>query len=182
LNLLMMTALLSASSGVVRAEEPAACEAPIAVPGAFQVAWISPVNKRARNRSQLQVVRVGDLRAWVNQNGADQSRLLQGMGYVGPVGGRKAKKDWKVTIFDVQSEQLCRPVADAEAGADLLGAPVCSDDITRRLDRWETDCGYTLDRAEEDWARGLDTFRISWEQAASQGFCVMPLDRFLDGA
>jgi len=159
-----------------------ACEALVAVPGAYQVAWISPTRKRAGSRSQLQVVRVGDLRAWINQNGADQTRLLQGMGYVGPAGGRKAKKEWKVTIFDIQSEQLCRPVADAEPGADLLGAPVCSTDITRGLDRWESECGYTLDRAEEDETRGLDIFRISWEQAASQGFCVMPLERFIDGA
>ncbi len=164
--------------GVALADE---CEAPVAVPGTFQVAWISPVRKGARASTELQVVRVGDLRSWVNQHGADQTRLLQGMGYVGPAGGRKAEKDWKITIFDVRAEQVCRPVEGLEPGADWMGAPVCSEDLLRTVGRHESTCGYTLDRGAED-SRGLDTFRVRWEQASAQGFCVFPLERFLEGA
>lgn len=172
-------------AGAALADEPPECESLVAVPGSFQVAWISPVRKGARSSTQLQVVRVGDLRSWVNQYGADQTRLLQGMGYVGPAGGRRvwagrAEKDWKITIFDVQAEQICRPVEGVMAGADLMGAPVCGEELLRTVGRHESTCGYTLDRADD--SRGLDTFRVSWEQAAAQGFCVFPLERFLEGA
>ncbi|MGB0638714.1 MAG: hypothetical protein ACPGTU_05245, partial [Myxococcota bacterium] len=43
-----------------------------------------------------------------------------------------------------------------------------------------TGCGYIEDTQTKD--RSLDVFRVKWSDASSSGFCVMPLDRFLDGA
>jgi hypothetical protein len=68
------------------------CETLVAVPESLQVAWVSPARKRVGAGTDIQVVRVGDLRSWVRQNNADQLRVLQAMGYAGPDGGRKAEK------------------------------------------------------------------------------------------
>ena len=42
-----------------------------------------------------------------------------------------------------------------------------------------TGCGYSRDTGSG--SRGLDVLRVRWEDAAREGFCVMPLDRFLEG-
>jgi len=157
-----------------------ACEVAADVPDAVQVAWISPMNRKVRGSTALEVVRVKDLRAWVRTQGADQARLLQGMGMAPRGGGRVVDDDWKVTVFDVRSEWMCRPMEDTAGGEDLGGVPACEEPDAGRLRGHRhgyTGCGYTLDTAAS--TRGLDVFRISWESASSQGFCVMPLSRFL---
>jgi len=175
-----MVALMAALAPLALAYEPApGCEEVAAVDEALQVAWISPVRKRARAGADLEVVRVGDLRAWIRQEGADQTRLLQALGVVGAKGGGKASREYKVTIFDVEASGICRPVLGAAAGEVIAGVAACGEEMGR-LPARETGCGYSFDKLTED--RGLDTFRITWRDASAQGFCVFPLERFLEGA
>lgn len=157
-----------------------ACEAAADVPDAVQVAWVSPMNKKARGGTALEVVRVKDLRAWVRAQGADEARLLQGLGLAPRGGGAPVDWEWKITIFDVRAEWMCRPVEGAPGGEDMGGVPACEEPDAGRIRAHRhgyTGCGYTLDTAAS--TRGLDVYRISWESASSQGFCVMPLSRFL---
>ena len=150
------------------------CAAPNPVSGGLQVAWISPVRKRARSKKPLQVVRVGDLRAWVEDEGADQTRVLQGLGQVKKKPGWRAKRRYKVTLFDVNPGDLCRAIEDVPVGTDVAGVAACDE---LKTVRGESSCGWTVDTVTE--ARGLDTYRISWAEASVRGFCVFPLERFL---
>lgn len=180
--ILALLALLVVSAPSHAAE---ACGELAAPPDSLQVAWVSNLPKRVKNRTWLEVVRLSDLRAWMAANevdsGADALRLLQGLGMV----GRKASvaKEAKITIFDVQSEWLCRPLLDGVPGAELAGVSTCEEPQQGRISghgRGYTGCGYTLDTGAS--TRGLEVFRVTWETASAWGFCTMPLSRFLDGA
>jgi hypothetical protein len=160
-----------------------ACGTPTAVPASTQVAWISRRSRRVPSSKVIEVVRVSDLRAWIRENGADETRLIQGLGMASRKGGLAAKYPYKVTIFDVQAEWLCRPIPDGTDGADSYGVAVCSDNDAKAVKHHKpgyTGCGYSLDTAASN--RGLDVFRIRWSEASAWGFCVMPLDRFISGA
>jgi len=163
--------------GVARAEEPAPCPSLTAPPGDVQVAWVSPVRRHVRGRTVLSVVRVADLRAMIRSQGPDEPRTLQSLGLLGPRG--RTHRRWKVTIFDVQALDLCRPVEGVPEGEDADGLPACAGGRQTGASK-VTGCGQTLDRATGE--PGLDLFRIAWRDAARQGFCVMPLERFLGGA
>lgn len=171
----LLTALLFAPAAHAQA-----CEASADVPDALQVAWISPMEKKARGSSALEVVRVKDLRAWIRAQGADEARLLHGLGLTPRAGGAPVDWDWKITLFDVRAEWMCRPVEGATGGEDMGGVAACEEPDAGQIRAHRhgyTGCGYTLDTAAS--TRGLDIFRVSWESASSQGFCVMPLKRFL---
>lgn len=160
-----------------------ACQVVQEVPESLQVAWVSRASKRVRGGSVMEVVRVADLRAWIRDNGADKGRLLQGLGMAPRDATKKAAKDWKITIFDVRSEWMCRPIDGAPAAEDRSGAVTCDEKAAKPL--WShkkgySGCGYTLDTGSS--TRGLDVYRVTWGAAAAYGFCVMPLDRFLGGA
>src|SRR5690606_12316786 len=88
--------------------------------------------------------------------------------------GDALSRRWKVTLFDVRGADLCRPVADLEEPARLEGAVTCARGKPAGL---QDGCGFTVDRA--DGSRGLEAFRIRWEDAARDGFCVLPVDRFV---
>ena len=131
----------------------------------------------------MEVVRVSDLRAWIRTNGADTARVLQGLGMAPRNAARKASKGWKVTVFDVRAEWMCRPLEGKPAGEDRAGVVSCSEKAAKPTmghKKGFSGCGYTLDTGSS--TRGLDVDRVTWEAAASYGFCVMPLDRFLGGA
>ncbi len=172
LSVLLLAARLAAAEG--------ACE-PLAVPPeAVQVAWISPVRQRARAGTWLAVVRVADLRTWIRTRAPDQERLLQGLGIWGRRGGGPFRhRRWKVTVFDVRTALLCRPVEYATEVDTVDGVPACPSTGQTGV-RYDTGCGTTVDTATG--APGLDLFRIRWRDAAASGFCVMPLERFLSGA
>lgn len=151
------------------------CAAPNPVAGSLQVAWISPVRSRTRAKKPLQVVRVGDLRAWVDDHEADQTRVLQGLGQVKRKPGWRAKRRYKITLFDVNPGDLCRAIDDVPVGTDVAGVSACDE---LKTVRGESSCGWTVDTVTDQ--RGLDTYRIPWREASVRGFCVFPLERFLE--
>ncbi len=158
--------------GISAALGAAACEPLLAVPDTLQVAWVSPIARRARASSRLTVVRSADLRKWVQEQGRDPAAVLQGLGLVGRRGA--VRRSYKVVIFDVSAPALCSAVGNG-------AVPSCADDGPGRpwgvrRSAW-TACGYL--RSTSDGERSLDVYSISWESASQQGFCVMPLERFL---
>lgn len=180
----MIGAALPALLAAGAAAHASACEEVAAVPEVMQVAWVAPLGRRVGAATSLEVVRVSDLRALARTSGGDVGRLLQGLGIL----GRKARparveRGWQVVIFDVERDWLCRPVEDGVPGEVVGGVTTCDDpDLRPRPGHrkgW-TGCGYTLDTGAS--TRGLDVFRVEWQAAASNGFCLMPVDRFLAGA
>ncbi len=155
-----------------------------AIPESSQVAWISPVAKSVGMNTWVETVRVADLRAWIRENGTDQVRLLKGLGMVRTKGGKwAAKRAYKITIFDVQREWLCRPIEDATPGTLDHGVSVCEEKQQKGLwghKRGYTGCGYIEDTLSR--SRSLDAYRVRWGEASRWGFCVLPLERFLEGA
>lgn len=165
--------------GLARAQdtEGAACPDLAAPPEGLQVTWISPVRRHVRARTSLSVVRVANLRSLIDAQGPDPTRTLQALGLLGP--RAEVRRRWKVTLFDVQADQLCRPVEGVPEGEYADGLPACGGGRATGARR-VTGCGQTLDRATGE--PGLDQFQITWREASRQGFCVMPLERFLGGA
>jgi hypothetical protein len=159
------------------------CEDVKPTPSSLQVAWISPVGRTARPGKALEVVRVQELRGWIRANGTEQDQVLAALGML-ERGESAADVGYKITIFDVQSDWLCRPLADAEPGSDVAGVAACMERGDRHTDRDHRDgftgCGYTLNTYSS--SRGIDVFRVPWSDASAWGFCVMPLERFLQGA
>ena len=151
------------------------------VPDAVQVAWVSPLTKTVGAGSWLDVVRVADLRSYLSGKGVTPLRLLQALGVVNGKGrGRAAKKSYKVTIFDVRSTWLCRPLRSGAADKVVSGVAICAPRQQEGTRRSFTGCGYTRDTVTG--GRGLDTFKVRWRDASSGGFCVLPLERFAKGA
>lgn len=168
-------------SGLLLAPPSLACEAPRAIGDNVQVAWISPVRKTVGASAMLSVVRTADLRALVLTSQRDAAAVLRAIGLLGP--RQKLRGDYKITLFDVKAEWLCRPIPGAE-GELVGGLRRCEE---RHQDRdgsvqpkaW-TDCGYLVDVLSGK--RTLDLYRLEWRSAVTWGFCVMPLQRFLEGA
>jgi hypothetical protein len=159
-----------------------ACEPVDPLPDVTQVAWISPLNDDAGANTWLEVVRVSDLRAWIHAKGKEPDKVLHAVGMVGRKDTVDADDRYKITIFDVKKEWLCRPI-DGQEGVTVSGVPICEDRQQRALRGHRpgyTGCGYSLDTGAS--VRGLDVFRIEWSSASTLGFCTMPLERFLDGA
>jgi hypothetical protein len=159
-----------------------ACEALSAPPPVFQVAWVSPARARAGAGAWLEVVRVADLRRFVETQTPPLAteRFLQLLGLAGPKGLRWYQaSNWRITLFDVEADWLCRPVWGAEGGTLLDGVEAC-DAKLQTGNRFFSGCGYTQDTFTGK--RGPDTFRIRWRDAVRGGFCVMPLSRFIAGA
>lgn len=160
-----------------------ACEPLSAPPESFQVAWVSRLNRGVRAETWLEVVRVSELRNWIRERGKDPVRLLQALGMAARKPHGRARKPHKVTIFDVKGEWLCRPMEGRNPGEMVSGVAVCERSQQGRRcghGRGYTGCGYTLDTGGS--IRGLDVYRVQWKTASAWGFCVLPLDRFLEGA
>lgn len=174
----MALVTLLAAVGLAAAQDGCTDRAPL--PPAVQVAWVSPVRKRVRAGTSLSVVRVAELRSWIQQEDADPVRVLQHLGLVGRKGpGWFTPRRWKVTIFDVRTDALCRPVEFALEGELVDGLPACARGGETGI-RFSTGCGTTLDTVVGD--DGPDRYQVPWRDAATNGFCVMPLERFVAGA
>ena len=153
------------------------------VPEMTQVAWISPIDRSVGSGAWLEVVRTQDLRRMLQEQGTEPVRMLQSLGMASQRGGRAEDERYKITLFDVRTDWLCRPIRDGVAGEVQGGVAICEEAQqhgVRGHRRGFTGCGYTMDTT--DRSRGLDVYRVEWEVASTWGFCVLPLERFLDGA
>lgn len=162
-----------------------ACEDLGSVPDALQIAWISPSREQVRANEYIEVVAYADLRRWMTTEKRDAKELLHQMGMLSKRSKREIESsDYKVVIFDVQSERLCRPVNTQEAGTRIEEVSVCEIKQSKPSTMYSrygfTGCGYTQNT--ETMSRGFDVYRIKWSDASTWGFCVMPLERFLEGA
>lgn len=149
----------------------------------MQVAWVSPIGQRVGPAAWVEVVRVKDLRGWLQASDKTQVRTLQALGMVPRSGGKSAESQYKITLFDVRSDWLCRPIEGAVPGEMHGGMPVCEERQQKGLGparKGFTGCGYSLDTGAS--TRALDVYRVQWDVAATWGFCTMPLERFLGGA
>jgi hypothetical protein len=158
-----------------QAAPPPACET-LSPPASDQlaVAWLSPIGRRAQARTWLTVVPAADLRDFIDREHADLVRTLRYLGVQRH--DRAPRHAWKVVVFDVPITALCRPVRDATPGMSEGGVTVCPDrhhGVDGRDDR----CGRLVDTVTGQ--PGITAFQIPWEDAAIQGFCVLPMERFL---
>lgn len=155
-------------------EPPAACPSLEPVHGRVSVAWVSPMSQTVGADTLLPVVRTSALRAWLAAEKPTVGRMLQGLGmrrrYTDP------KRPYKVTIFEVDADALCRPMGDRLAGDDASGLPTCPDRFGRPT-RAYRGCGTLTDQADGD--PSLDVFRVSWRDAVRTGFCLFPAERFV---
>ncbi|MEL6345977.1 MAG: hypothetical protein AAFV53_22895 [Myxococcota bacterium] len=161
------------------------CEPVEPVRESLQVAWISPVKQKVRGGTMIEVVQVRDLRAWIRNNSPEEPRVLQMLGMHGrATATADDRRDYKITIFDVRREWLCRPLEGGTPGTDVSNVPVCAVREQQAADKHHEDgftgCGYSMDTMSS--TRGMDVFRVEWAQASEWGFTVMPLERFLEGA
>ncbi len=190
-------------SSIVQAA-PTECAQVDPLPEAVQVAWISPKSDTVRSGKQIEVVHLQALQQWmvdedvggdgqtisdVNAS-SDAKALLHQMGML----SKRSKKyidpnDYKVTIFDVESSTLCRPidlgVGEGEPSTSVVeGLGVCEQRASKPASRYSrygfTGCGYTENTQTQE--KGFDVYRITWAEASAWGFCVLPLSRFLMGA
>ena len=126
-----------------------------------------------------------DLRLWVHKNNADTKKLLEHL-------GMRSKNDrsipnpadYKITIFDVQRERICRPMTTGTEGDLVSNVAICGEK-QNKAKSWThrhgfTGCGYAINSSTRK--RSLDVFRVQWIDASALGFCVFPMARFLDGA
>lgn len=158
----------------IAAAQPA-CDVALTAPTAeLSVAWVSPLRQKVGRRGWLEVVRTAELRREVASQNRSVGRMLQLLGL--RKRGTEPGRRWKVTIFDVRGADLCRPLAGYEEPATVEGVATCPGRLGRPT-RTYSGCGWTTDLA--DGAPGLETFRIRWEDAARNGFCVLPAERFV---
>ena len=172
-----MSLLLAALLGAAQA-----CEDLSEVPESFQVAWVSPLRQRVGSKEMIEVVRFSELRDWSASNDADAKRLLQHLGLLrGKVRRKIDPADYKITVFDVRSEVLCRPL-DPPGPGEKEGLSICVQKNHRPASptsrHGDTGCGYAMDTASK--TRGIDVYRVAWRDASAYGFCVLPLSRFLE--
>ena len=156
------------------------CDAVNPVPEALQVAYISKVNQQLWPWSTIETVPLNDLRVWVEKKDPTPEELLQQLGLIGTWRIFPLKpEDYQVTIFDVRSAWLCRPMTEYKEGHMVKGLPACASKNARPLGKRKgfSGCGHTVNTKTKK--RGLDTYRISWRVATSYGFCVLPLSRFV---
>lgn len=141
-------------------------------PERLQVAWVSPEPARVGLHGTMMVVTTRALLALAAERKQDAAAVLSGLGVANPSG------EWKVTLFDVDRAELCRPIAGEGAEAGLNRCDHARRPPRVRPRAW-TGCGTLADAA--DGARTLDVYGVEWADAADEGFCVMPLSRFLHG-
>lgn|GEM_PF-902797 len=178
-NLKSITMLLLALvmwQPIAAAQSANTCGSIGSLPEQTQVVWISPTIEGSDARRYLDVVELSELQSWIERTRADKVRLLERLGLVPEGGGWQANRDWKVTIFDVNSSSLCRPIRGGTPDEVINGIAVCNLALQRGGPRF-TGCGQTLDTNND--GRGQDLYKVRWSEASQWGFCVMPLERLL---
>ena len=150
------------------------CSAEFDVPPDYvSVAWVAPVGKDVWFNGHIDVVRTSDLAEHLSQSSSPTvARLLQVLGL-----RKSGKPPWRrymVTVFDVPADLLCRAV-DNEEVTTISGIKTCKK--PGRTTKRKMPCGYAVDRTTG--LRTVDRFRIRWNDAAANGFCVLPAQRYL---
>lgn len=152
------------------------CDLPLeAPPEMVSVAWISPTRAKAGNNEWLFVVPTKDLTRWLRDNpGASTGDLLR------RVGARRKtsepKRSYKVTIFEVESVALCRPIEGAAETDVIEGVIACQGGLGRATRNYGG-CGRATDF--NTGALGPTVYRARWRDLARQGFCLLPAERFV---
>ena len=164
----------------------AECTSVSSIPEAIQIAWVSPVGEQARAKEMIEVVHLQGLQQWIDTEQADAKQVLHQLGMLPKRARRTIDPDaYKIVIFDVETDSLCRSVtlSDDSSITNVGGLSVCTDRAkpAKIYSRYGyTGCGYTLNTQSQ--TKGIDVYRISWQEASKWGFCVLPLSRFLLGA
>ena len=142
----------------------------------LSVAWVSPLGVKAGPRRWIPVVQTAQLRDAISTDDADLARMLQLLGERRR--STRPKRRYKVVVFEVAPEYLCRPLVDTEAGMVVDGQPSCPPRFGKTSRRY-SGCGFTTDLSDD--SRGLDLYRVQWRDVAQSGFCVLPAERFVQG-
>ena len=146
---------------------------PLTAPGeALSVAWVSPLRSHAGANEWLVVVPTAELRAYAT-GGATVGRTLQRLGL------RKRPTDphrrYKVVVFDAARTSLCRPLAAGPPGAVVAEVVTCDERRSRERAGYDG-CGWLEDVTGE---ASFAAYRARWSDLAGNGFCVLPMDRFV---
>jgi hypothetical protein len=158
------------------AAEPPVCDlSALEDPGdTLSVAWVSRLGDRARNTEWLYVVPTRDLRTFLETEArGDLVRTLQWLGLRRSAKAPKAR--YKVVVFDVARDQLCRPVLTTEPA--VAGVRPCDEDHAGPQGDY-SGCGYLTDLGSE--RAGGVVYRAQWQALAADGFCLLPIERFLN--
>lgn len=138
------------------------------------VAWVAPWRRRPHGR--VAVVPTVELRDWLkDQDPWWTGRTLQWLGV------RRRNRDpsrrYQVRVMEVHKEDLCRPIRGMEKGTDVAGIGACG---VRDLgpSRSTDGCGRTLDR--RTGKPGATRYAIDLSRVSSRGYCVVPLDRYIE--
>jgi len=169
-----MIAGLALLATLASASEPCA-QTPDPPPPHLSVAWISPLGRHTRANKLVDVVSTRALTTWASEHPkATPGDLLR------LVDQRDKKKEprrrYKVVIFEVASNALCRPIQEMEEGQVFAGLPACPGGSKSRGQHYPL-CGYTTDRNTNH--AGPEVFQARWKDLAARGFCVLPIERFL---
>ncbi len=136
----------------------------------LSVAWVSPLGKRARG--WIRVARTSDIASL----GDELGRTLQALGL------RRSERDpgrrYKVVIFDVVSDDLCRPVEGVQEGQVIAGVRACTERLAKPSSSDDA-CGHAIDRETD--RPSVEVFHARWRDLAREGFCVLPAERFVGG-
>lgn len=138
----------------------------------LSVVWVAPRSRRVRNRSWLTVVPTLDVMDFAREEEPSVGRLLEFLG-MRRAGRREPRRPYKVLVFDVASDFLCRPVDTLEGRVG--GVDVC--EVQSRHFKHTDGCGFIDDRANR--GGGPPAFRARWADLVQAGFCLLPAERFL---
>jgi hypothetical protein len=163
--------------GVALAADPPSCT-DVSWPKPSEVvsvAWVSPVGQTVGRHGAVTVVETAELRSFVAGEGRGSiGRMLQRIG----LRKRSAdpKKLYKIVIFDVRRDDLCRPVAGHDKPVALEGLVSCPERASKPS-AGHSGCGYTIDRQTGE--TGVREYQADWSDLARNGFCVLPAARFV---
>lgn len=158
--------------------EPATCstadlEALPVPPEKMAVAWVAPWSRRPSG--WLTVVPTAELAGWLaTQDPPWTGRTLQWLGM-----RRRPtdpKRRWQVRIYEVEREELCRPLATVDPGVTVAGLPVCPARLGGE-NRQTDGCGRCRDRKTD--GSGPTRLALKLGEVRERGFCVVPLDRYV---
>ena len=147
------------------------------VTGTMSVAWVSTAGDDVGSNSWIYVLPTRDLAQWAVKSKPTIGEFLYQLGL-----RRRPKPTdtrYKVTIFEVSAEELCRPIDGADPSEIINGVYPCTNGRGRPT-RENSGCGTTPTRKNGE--PSFDLYRVQWRDAAARGFCVLPAQRFVDEA